>query len=539
MISFRKRFLKLFSVMYSEERGTTKLAQIKEQEIFVNPYVVQMDKFADSLQHLSKTFLNMEAYKGTLSREEIDEMFEKVTGNVCAGCERRGECLGEKHSVTYQMMYEILCAAEEYGAELNMELKRRLKRQCLFAPRFLRESLEEFENAKQILMWNHRLVQAREGYARQLTSFAKMIQYTTRELDAGIFQDDHLEKRIKAALKKENVKLLSVVFYMTQQGKYEVHLTVKAMKGRVVLAKDVAFLVGKCIGRTMIPRQGERLVIGVHFLVGGTQTNTTVISAALRPYQGAVAAVSGHINVHETGAIEATGHKVLPLPSEDGKIAAAQVEEMCHAHWTDGSQEHMVQPGMVYISHPTENGTLYTKKELADLHEVCRKYGMLLFLDGARLGYGLMAETNDITLADLAKYTDVFYIGGTKVGALFGEAVVITNRALKKDFRYMIKQNGGMLAKGRLLGIQFDTLFTDDLYFKISAHADELAMKLKKIFLEKGYGLRYDSYTNQQFPILPDSHIEKLKEKYLGEGIGYRKRSQILYKLGNKTGSGG
>ena len=260
MISFRKRFLKLFSVMYSEERGTTKLAKIKEQEIFVNPYVIQMDKFADSLQHLSKTFLNMEAYKGTLSREEIDEMFEKVTGNVCAGCERRGECLGEKHSVTYQMMYEILCAAEEYGAELNMELKRRLKRQCLFAPRFLGESLEEFENAKQILMWNHRLVQARE-----LTSFAKMIQYTTRELDAGIFQDDHLEKRIKAALKKENVKLLSVVFYMTQQGKYEVHLTVKAMKGRVVLAKDVAFLVGKCIGRTMIPRQGERLVIGEEY----------------------------------------------------------------------------------------------------------------------------------------------------------------------------------------------------------------------------------------------------------------------------------
>ena len=265
MISFRKRFLKLFSVMYSEERGTTKLAKIKEQEIFVNPYVIQMDKFADSLQHLSKTFLNMEAYKGTLSREEIDEMFEKATGNVCAGCERRGECLGEKHSVTYQMMYEILCAAEEYGAELNMELKRRLKRQCLFAPRFLRESLEEFENAKQILMWNHRLVQAREGYARQLTSLAKMIQYTTRELDAGIFQDDHLEKRIKAALKKENVKLLSVVFYMTQQGKYEVHLTVKAMKGRVVLAKDVAFLVGKCIGRTMIPRQGERLVIGEEY----------------------------------------------------------------------------------------------------------------------------------------------------------------------------------------------------------------------------------------------------------------------------------
>lgn len=238
------------------------MARIKEQEIFVNPYVVQMDKFAESLQHLSKTFLNMEHYKGTLSKEEIDEMFDKVTGNVCAGCERKEVCLGERREKTYQMMYEIMCAAEEYGAELNMELKKRLRRQCMLAPRFLRESLEVFENAKQILMWNHRMLQTREGYATQLTSFAKMIQYTTRELDAGIFQDEYLEKRIKTALKKENVKMLSIVFYMTQQGKYEVHLTVKAVKGRVILAKDIAFLVGKCIGRTMIPRQGERLVIG-------------------------------------------------------------------------------------------------------------------------------------------------------------------------------------------------------------------------------------------------------------------------------------
>ena len=238
------------------------MARIKEQEIFVNPYVVQMDKFAESLQHLSKTFLNMEHYKGTLSKEEIDEMFDKVTGNVCAGCERKEVCLGERREKTYQMMYEIMCAAEEYGAELNMELKKRLKRQCMLAPRFLRESLEVFENAKQILMWNHRMLQTREGYATQLTSFAKMIQYTTRELDAGIFQDEYLEKRIKTALKKENVKMLSIVFYMTQQGKYEVHLTVKAVKGRVILAKDIAFLVGKCIGRTMITRQGERLVIG-------------------------------------------------------------------------------------------------------------------------------------------------------------------------------------------------------------------------------------------------------------------------------------
>ena len=239
--------------------------QTTETEIFVNPYVIQMDKFADSLQHLSRTFLNMEHYKGTLSKEEIDEMFEKVTGKVCAGCEQREVCLGERRAKTYQMMYEVMCAAEEYGAELNIELKRRLKKQCLLAPRFLRESLEVFENAKQLLMWNHRMVQAREGYARQLTSFARMIQYTTRELDAGIFQDEYLEKRIKSALKKENVKMLSVVFYMTPQGKYEVHLTVKAMKGQVILTKDIAFRVGKCIGRTMIPRQGERLVIGEEY----------------------------------------------------------------------------------------------------------------------------------------------------------------------------------------------------------------------------------------------------------------------------------
>ena len=242
----------------------------------------------------------------------------------------------------------------------------------------------------------------------------------------------------------------------------------------------------------------------VHFLVGGTQTNTTVISAALRPYQGAVAAVSGHINVHETGAIEATGHKVLPLPSEDGKIAAAQVEEMCHAHWTDGSQEHMVQPGMVYISHPTENGTLYTKKELADLHEVCRKYGMLLFLDGARLGYGLMAETNDITLADLAKYTDVFYIGGTKVGALFGEAVVITNRALKKDFRYMIKHNGGMIAKGRLGGVMFLAALEHDDYFAWARHANEMADIIRAGMERAGIPFFQRTTTNQIFAVLTE-----------------------------------
>ena len=252
----------------------------------------------------------------------------------------------------------------------------------------------------------------------------------------------------------------------------------------------------------------------VHFLVGGTQANFTVISSILRPHQGAVSANTGHINVHETGAIEATGHKVLPLYSENGKITAAQVREVYDAHWNDPDHEHVVQPGMVYISHPTENGTLYEKDELVELYNTCQELGLPLFLDGARMGYGVMSEAATLTLEDVAEYTDVFYIGGTKVGAMFGEAVVITNPALKRDFRYMIKQNGGMLAKGRLLGIQFDVLFTDDLYFKLAKHADDLAMRLKLAFVEKGYELRYDSYTNQQFPILPDEHVEILKEKY-------------------------
>ena len=243
----------------------------------------------------------------------------------------------------------------------------------------------------------------------------------------------------------------------------------------------------------------------MHFLVGGTQTNTTVISAALRPYQGAVAAVSGHINVHETGAIEATGHKVLPLPSGDGKSSAVQVDEMCHAHFTDGSQEH--------ISHPTENGTLYTKKELMDLYEVCKKYDMLLFLDGARLGYGLMAKTNDITLTDLAKYTDVFYIGGTKVGAMMGEAVVFSGMKAPKYFFTNVKRHGALLAKGRMLGIQFDTLFTDELYFKISRHAIATATRIRSIFEKHGITIAYDSPTNQQFVVLSPALYEALSQK--------------------------
>lgn len=252
----------------------------------------------------------------------------------------------------------------------------------------------------------------------------------------------------------------------------------------------------------------------VHFLVGGTQANATVIASILRPHQGAVCAETGHINVHETGAIEATGHKVLTLPSTDGKITASQVKQLYDNHWNDATHEHMVQPGMVYISSPTENGTLYTKEELTKLSEVCRKCDLPLYLDGARMGYGLMAEGNDLTLPDIAELCDVFYIGGTKVGALFGEAVVITNTALQKDFRYFIKQHGGMLAKGRLLGIQFTALLENNLYFEISKHADKLAYKIKDAFKEKGYPFLFDSPTNQQFPIIPNAQLKVLEKRY-------------------------
>ncbi len=252
----------------------------------------------------------------------------------------------------------------------------------------------------------------------------------------------------------------------------------------------------------------------VQFLVGGTQTNMTVISAALRPHQGVLGAVSAHIHVHETGAVESTGHKVLALPSSDGKITAEQVAQAVRSHREDGAFEHIVQPKMVYISNPTELGTLYTLAELEALSAVCREYGLFLFLDGARLGYGLMALGNDVTLADLARLCDVFYIGGTKVGALFGEAVVISNPVIAEDFRYIMKRHGGMLAKGRLLGVQFDALFTDDLYFKISAHADRLADKLRKTITDLGYDFLAPGVTNQVFPILPDALLAELGKTY-------------------------
>ena len=248
----------------------------------------------------------------------------------------------------------------------------------------------------------------------------------------------------------------------------------------------------------------------VHFLVGGTQTNLTVIDAALRPHQGALCADSGHINVHETGAVEATGHKVLPLPSVEGKISAAQVKEAVLLHRADGAFEHIVQPKLVYISHPTELGTLYTRAELEALHDTCQELGLYLFLDGARLGYGLMANGTDVTMEDIARCCDVFYIGGTKVGALFGEAVVISNPALKEDFRYLIKQHGGMLAKGRLLGVQFDALMEDKLYYKIAAHADAMADKIRACLEELKIPQLVGGITNQIFPILPDGVLEEL-----------------------------
>lgn len=255
----------------------------------------------------------------------------------------------------------------------------------------------------------------------------------------------------------------------------------------------------------------------VHLFIGGTQTNFTIISAALRPFQGVYSSFLGHINTHEAGAIEHTGHKVLELPTADGKLTAQQVEENYLVYLNDPKREHWVQPKMVYISHPSEVGTLYTKKELEELSATCKKYGLYLFLDGARLGYGLMSPGTDLTLKDIARLCDVFYIGGTKCGALFGEAAVILNPDLKPDFHTIMKQSGAVLAKGRLLGLQFQTLFTDNLYEKICQHGINMAMLLKEAFAEKGLPFVAESFTNQQFPILTEKMYETLTKKY---GIG-------------------
>ncbi len=251
----------------------------------------------------------------------------------------------------------------------------------------------------------------------------------------------------------------------------------------------------------------------VHFLVGGTQTNATVIRALLRPYEGVIAANSGHISVHEAGAIEAGGHKVLTLPHQDGKLMPQTVAQYLETFYRDGNHEHMVFPGMVYISHPTEYGTLYTKEELTELHALCRMYDIPLYLDGARLAYALASKQTDVTLADIAKLCDIFYIGGTKCGALFGEAVVIPTPQRIPHFFTIIKQQGALLAKGRLLGVQFEALFQDGLYEKIGAHAIEMAELLKEGLHRKGYTFYLKSPTNQQFLTLENSRLEKLSEQ--------------------------
>ena len=254
--------------------------------------------------------------------------------------------------------------------------------------------------------------------------------------------------------------------------------------------------------------------LAVHFLVGGTQTNLTVIAAALRPHQAVLTVTDGHINVHETGSIEATGHKVMALPSPEGKITAEQVAQFGKAQKENGDREHMVQVKMVYISNPTELGTLYTLAELEAISAACRQCGFYLFVDGARLGYGLTAKGNDVTLADLARLCDVFYIGGTKCGAMFGEAVVIANRAIAEDFRYIIKQRGGMLAKGFLLGAQFDALMTDGLYFEINRKANAQADRIREALAERNVPLFMPGVTNQVFPILPDAVLAELGKEF-------------------------
>ncbi len=250
----------------------------------------------------------------------------------------------------------------------------------------------------------------------------------------------------------------------------------------------------------------------VQFLVGGTQTNAIVIATMLRDFEGVISADTGHIHAHEAGAVEYSGHKILALPHHEGKLCAQEVQAYIESFYADEAHEHMVFPGMVYISHPTEYGTLYSKKELTELSNVCREYKIPLFLDGARLAYGLMSWNTDVTLSDVAQLCDVFYIGGTKVGALCGEAVVFTKNNTPAHFINRIKKRGALLAKGRLLGVQFDALFTDGLYFEIGKRVIDLAKKLKEILTKKGCKFYLDSPTNQQFVVLDKTTIERLQQ---------------------------
>ena len=269
----------------------------------------------------------------------------------------------------------------------------------------------------------------------------------------------------------------------------------------------------------------------VYFLVGGTQTNATVIDGLLSRHQGVVAAESAHINVHEAGAIEATGHKILTLPQYEGKVLASDLKEYIDNFYSDDTYEHMVAPGMLYISFPTEYGTTYSYEELTKLSEICHNANIPLYIDGARLAYGLAAKGNNVTLKDIAQLSDVFYIGGTKVGALFGEAVVITNPTLLKNFFPLIKQHGELLAKGRLLGVQFETLFENNLYEEIGLQTVEKALRIRNLFSSKGYKIVVDSTTNQQFIRLPNQIIDKLKENISFELWGPRGKTETVVRF--------
>jgi len=260
----------------------------------------------------------------------------------------------------------------------------------------------------------------------------------------------------------------------------------------------------------LIKQQIQNVDADIHFFAGGTPTNFTLIAAALRKHEAVISPKSGHIFMHETGAIEARGHKIITHVTETGKLLPRHIEESLLEH----EDEHMVKPKLVYITNSTEIGTIYTKAELTELSKTCRKHGLYLYVDGARLGCALTAKGNDLTLPELASLVDAFYIGGTKNGALLGEALVILNPELKPDFRYIMKQQSGILAKGRIVGVQFEALFKDGLYFKLAEHSNRLADKLREGITAKGYSFLVDSPTNQIFPIMPKKLVEKLEEKY-------------------------
>ncbi|SMC47627.1 threonine aldolase family protein [Papillibacter cinnamivorans] len=265
----------------------------------------------------------------------------------------------------------------------------------------------------------------------------------------------------------------------------------------------------------------------IHFFVGGTQANLTALAAFLRPHEAAISPSTGHINVHETGAVEATGHKVLTVPAKDGKLTPKNILPILRGH----SGEHMVRPRLVYISDSTEVGTVYTKGELEALSRFCKETGLYLYLDGARLGSALTAPGSDLTLPDLARLTDAFYVGGTKNGALFGEAMAVCNPALREDFRFLMKQRGAILAKGRLLGLQFEALFRDDLYFELARHANRLAARLQDGIAELGYPLYLSSPTNQLFPLFPEETLSRLSEEFSFETMWAEENGGICIRL--------